>query len=69
MIDEDINHPDRVVFIDPIFKTFREQRALTTLNAFDKTAHVIPSNQLKGFIHLFGVFTQLGDRAGFGLSF
>ena len=63
LFNKDINHPHGVVFIDSVLKAFWKERALTALGAFDKTAHVILSNQRRGFIHLFTVFTQLGDQA------
>ncbi len=39
LIDKDINHPNRIVFADPVFQSIRKQRALRALYTFNETLH------------------------------
>jgi hypothetical protein len=41
LIDEDINHPNRIVLIDPIFKAFRKQRTLNAVRPLYEAFHPI----------------------------
>ena len=41
IIDEHIDHPNRVVFGNVVVKSFGKQRALITIFAFDKPAHIV----------------------------
>jgi hypothetical protein len=41
LIDKDIDHLNRIVVIDPILQTIREQRGLALIDAFDKSLHPI----------------------------
>jgi hypothetical protein len=34
-----IDHPNRIVIVDPVLKAIRKQRRLAAINPFDKTLH------------------------------
>src|SRR5262249_19755509 len=42
LIHKYVDHTDRIVFANPIFKTFREQCALVAVRPFNKALHPIP---------------------------
>jgi hypothetical protein len=42
LVDEHVDHPDRVLLRDVILKVFREQRALTPVLPLDKPFHPRP---------------------------
>ena len=42
LVDKDVDHPNRIVLIDPVFQAFRKQRALRTIRSFNKALHPIP---------------------------
>ena len=39
-LDEGIDHPHRVVFVDVVFQPIREQKPLGAINAIHKSLHV-----------------------------
>ncbi len=39
LIDENIDHPNRIVFVDPVLQALREQRALSPIHTLDKPLH------------------------------
>ncbi len=41
LVDEDIDYPNRIVFVNPVFQTIREQRRLAPIDALDKSFHPI----------------------------
>ena len=41
LIGKDIDHPNRIVFANPVIKPFGKQRALPAINALNKTLHQI----------------------------
>ncbi len=41
-IDEDINHPNRIVLVDPFLQAFRKQRRLTAIYPINEALHSIP---------------------------
>src|SRR6266536_948395 len=72
LIDEDINYPNRILLIDPVFQAFRKQRDLFSIRPFNEAPHsILPQiaresyreNQIQQ-----SVFTQPGSIASFGLS-
>src|SRR5262249_42251041 len=40
-LDKDLDHPNRIILIDPIFQAFRKQRALATIRSLNKAPHPI----------------------------
>jgi hypothetical protein len=38
LVNEDINHPNRIVLTDPVFQRLRKQRALTAIRARSRSA-------------------------------
>ncbi len=38
-VNKNVNHPNRIVFINPVVQQHREQSALLAINAFHKTLH------------------------------
>jgi len=42
LVDEDIDHPNRIIAIDPVFQAFRKKRALAAIRALNKALHPIP---------------------------
>ena len=63
LLDENINHPNRIVLVDPVLQAFRKQRRLATIHPIKRRFIRFPANH-KGiiFTHL-GVFTQPGSLA------
>src|SRR5262245_61962065 len=45
-----VDHTDRIVFTNPIFKAFREQRALLAVRSLNKVLHPDPSANRAGII-------------------
>jgi hypothetical protein len=45
LIDEYINHPNRIVFLDPVRQALRQQRALLAINTLDKALHDTSPNR------------------------
>ena len=41
-IDEDINHPNWIVLVDPVLQAFGKQCRLPALHSIDKALHSIP---------------------------
>src|SRR5580765_6533770 len=41
-VDKDVDHPNGIFLADPVFKTFRKQRALTAIRAFNEAPHLSP---------------------------
>ncbi len=44
LVDEDIDHPNRIVVVDPVLKSIREQRRLAPIDTLDKSLHPITPN-------------------------
>ena len=44
LIDEDVDHPGRVILCDVVLKTARQQRWLTAILTFDEAAHSASSD-------------------------
>ena len=71
LIDEDINYPNRILLIDPVFQAFRKQRDLFSIRPFNEAPHsILPQiaresyreNQIQQ-----SVFTQPGSKPVFGV--
>jgi hypothetical protein len=46
--DEDIDHANRIVLIDPIFRAFRKQRGLTAIDPLNEAPHpILPANRMR----------------------
>jgi len=67
--DKDVDDPNGIILVDPVFQAFRKQRALPTIRALNEAPHPIPpqiaresyrENQLSR-----SVFTQPGSTATF----
>ena len=41
LLDEDIDHANRIVFADPVFQAFRKQRRLAPVNPLNEAPHPI----------------------------
>jgi len=41
-LDKDVDHPNRIVFPDPVFHALRKQRALSAIDPFNEALHSIP---------------------------
>src|SRR6266404_230046 len=41
-IDEDVDHPNRVILANPVFQAFGKQRALSAIHALNEAPHPIP---------------------------
>ncbi len=39
LVDENINHTNRIVFVDPVLQALRELRALLAIHTLDKALH------------------------------
>ncbi len=39
LVDKNIDHPNRIVFVDPVLQALRKQRALTPIYTLDKPLH------------------------------
>ncbi len=50
LLDKDIDHPNRAVLANPIFQTFRKQRAPPAIHALHKALYPIPPQITKGII-------------------
>src|SRR5271167_3413751 len=40
--DKDVDHPNGIILVDPVFQAFRKQRALPTIRALNEAPHPIP---------------------------
>ncbi len=67
-VNEDIDHPNRIVRVDPVFQIFREQCRLVAIHTLDKSLYPITpirtleeSHQTSKFKNIF--FTQAGSGA------
>src|SRR5262245_42345529 len=56
-IDEDINHPNWIVLVDPVLQAFRKQRRLTAIYPINEALHPIPANH-RGIIALRRTFSH-----------
>ena len=43
IINKDIDHPNRIVFANPVFQPLRKQGAPSAVHALNKTLHEIPA--------------------------
>jgi hypothetical protein len=63
--DERVDHPNWIVFVDPVFQTFRKERRLAPIHPLDKALHPIPrelaTESYRGTRTRWGVFTQPGS--------
>ncbi len=41
-VGKDIDHPNGIVLIDPVFQAFRQQRPLPTIRPFNEALHPTP---------------------------
>src|SRR5690348_11810306 len=41
-IDERVDRPNWIILVDPVFQTFRKQRALAAIYSLDEALHPIP---------------------------
>src|SRR5690606_93375 len=67
-VDEDIDHPDRIVLSHIVIQTFRKQRGLPTICTLNEAAHNPPPADLRRlpyFARTEGVFTQLQSEMVF----
>ena len=64
LINENVNHANRIVFVHILIQPLREQSTLVTVLAFDKARHRIPPPPTSQENHTMqGVFTQPGSKA------
>ena len=42
LVYKHINHPNRIVLVDPVLKAFREQHALSAIRSLNEALHPIP---------------------------
>src|SRR5207247_8083050 len=67
LIDEDINYPNRILLIDPVFQAFRKQRDLFSIRPFNEAPHSILPQIARESYHenqiQQSVFTQPGSNA------
>jgi hypothetical protein len=65
--DERVDHPNWIVFVDPVFQTLRKERRLPAIHPLDKALHPIPrklaTESYRGTHTRWGVFTQPGSEA------
>src|SRR5467141_3907422 len=70
-IDEDVDHPNRVILANPVFQAFGKQRALSAIHALNEAPHpILPQiasesyreNQIQP-----RVFTQPGSSASLAM--
>src|SRR5262249_46532560 len=67
-LDEDLDHPNRIILIDPVFQAFRKQRALAAICPLNEASHPIPpqtaqESYRENHFHQ-RVFTQPGSSTG-----
>lgn len=43
-IDERVDHPNRIILVDPIIQAFGQQRPLPAIYSLDETPHPVPRN-------------------------
>jgi hypothetical protein len=62
IIDEDVDHPNRIILRDEIIQAFRQETHLVPGNPLNKPLHGRTAlNVIAGFYHI-RVFTQPGPR-------
>ncbi len=67
LIDKDIDHPNRIVFADPVLQSLGKQGALIAIYALDKTLHHgLPSKDRRiiapaAFLHSLDPFETFSD--------
>src|SRR3954449_589557 len=42
LVEEDVDHANRIILANPIFQAFRKERALSAIRALDEAFHQIP---------------------------
>jgi hypothetical protein len=62
-IDEGVNRANRVLLVDPIVKTLRQQRRLPTICPFDEPLHDHPRRIIEGIIEKAGLFHTARARS------
>src|SRR5438067_11445675 len=50
LVDEDVDHANRIILANPIFQAFRKKRALSAIRALDEAFHQIPPRIRAGII-------------------
>src|SRR5438132_5673044 len=50
LVDEDVDHANRIILANPIFQAFRKERALSAIRAFNEALHQIPPRIRAGII-------------------
>src|SRR2546421_2717145 len=50
LVDEDVDHANRIILANPIFQAFRKERALSTIRALDEALNQIPPRIRAGII-------------------
>ena len=61
LVNKDINHPDRIVLVNPVIQAFGKKRRLPAIRPLNETLHPIPRKSRENHITQ-GVFTQPGSR-------
>src|SRR5215471_14749109 len=61
-LDERIDHMDRVVLAYPILQTFRQERQLGSVRAFNEASHPYPPSGNGGILADSWLFTQPGSK-------
>ena len=46
-INEDVNHLNGIVLVDPVFQALRKQRALSAIRALNEAPHPIPRSSAR----------------------
>src|SRR5690348_2468652 len=66
-IDERVDRPNWIILVDPVFQTFRKQRALAAIYSLDEALHPIPPQiAMESYLtsHVrWDVFTRPGSTA------
>jgi len=63
--DKCIDHMDRIVLAYPILQTFRQERQLGSVRAFNEASHPYPPSGNGGIVPDSRLFTQPGSIASF----
>src|SRR2546421_2445848 len=50
LVDEDVDHANRIILANPIFQAFRKERALSAVRAFNEALHQTPPRIRAGII-------------------
>ena len=59
-VDENVDHPNGIVLIDPVIEAFRQKRTLPSIHSFNEALHPIPRKSPENH-NIEGVFTQPGS--------